>query len=53
MANLICDDYAMRQVDSLKTASLLAADMTARKNHLFSITLGLLAGATSRDGLGS
>lgn len=33
----------MRQVDSLKTASLLAADMTARKDYLFSITLGLFA----------
>jgi hypothetical protein len=29
MANLISDDYAMQQVDSPKTASLLAADMTA------------------------
>jgi len=33
----------MRQVDSPKTASLLAADMTARKNYLFSMALGLLA----------
>ena len=32
----------MRQVDSPKTASLLAADMTARKDYLVSITLGLL-----------
>jgi hypothetical protein len=29
MANLISDDYAMQQVDSPKTASLLAAHMTA------------------------
>lgn len=43
MAILICDDYGMRQVDSPKTASLLAADMTARKNYLFSMALGLLA----------
>ncbi|PYI45827.1 MAG: serine protease [Verrucomicrobia bacterium] len=33
----------MRQVDSPKTASLLAADMTARKDYLVSITLGLFA----------
>ena len=33
----------MRQVDSPKTASLLAADMTARKDHSFSIPLSLLA----------
>ena len=33
----------MRQVDSPKTASLLASNMTARKDHRFSITLGLLA----------
>src|ERR1044071_8829182 len=32
----------MRQVDSLKSASLLAASMTARGNYRFSITLGLL-----------
>ena len=33
----------MRQVDSPKTASLLAADMTGRKDYLVSITLGLFA----------
>jgi serine protease Do len=33
----------MRQVDSPKTASLLAADMTAREDYPFSIALGLLA----------
>jgi serine protease Do len=33
----------MRQVDSPKTASLLAADMNARKDYRFSISLGLLA----------
>src|SRR5437870_1676132 len=43
MANLISDDYATRQVDSPKTASLLAADMTAREDYPFSIALGLLA----------
>ena len=33
----------MRQVDSPKTALLLAADMAPKKDDLFSITLGLLA----------
>jgi serine protease Do len=43
MAILICDDYAVRQVDSPKSASLLAANMTAREDYRFSTARGLLA----------